>query len=479
MRPSAHRSLVMALALHAGCAGAPPPPNIVLFFVDDLGWRDVGFMGSTYYETPHLDRLAAEGIVFTNAYANAPNCAPSRASLLTGQYTPRHGIYTVAPAARGETRLRKLLPAPDKTALDTALVTLAEALKAVGYATAHVGKWHLGDAGHLPTDQGFDVNVAGNRRGSPPGYFYPYERGTYVLADLQEGGQEGEYLTDRLTDEAFRFIDAHAPGPFFLYLAHYAVHTPIQAKEALIDAYRNKPGDEAHNNPTYAAMIESVDESVGRVMHKLDALGLADRTVVIVLSDNGGHGPTTSMAPLRGSKGMLYEGGIRVPLAIHGPGLRSAGRRDATPVIGTDLYPTILAMARAPLPPGQPIDGVSLLPVLSEGAPLASRALFWHFPAYLEAYRGMPEPWRTTPAGAIRQGPYKLIEFFEDGRLELYNLHEDIGEQHDLAETMPDKAQELHALMRAWRTAVNAPVPSEPNPDYDPTRAAPIDTRAR
>ena len=461
-------ALMIALIFSLGCAEAPPPPNIVLLYIDDLGWRDVGFMGSTYYETPHLDRLAAESVVFTNAYANGPNCAPSRASLLTGQYTPRHGVYTVGTPERGEARLRKLVPSPNKTALDTGFVTLAEALKAAGYATAHVGKWHLGGAGHLPTDQGFDVNVAGNYRGIPPGYFYPYQRGDYTLTDLQQGGQEGEYLTDRLTDEALRFIDAHAEGPFFLYLAHYAVHTPIQAKEALIDRYRRKPGDEAHNNPTYAAMIESVDESVGRVMGKLDALGLADNTVVFFFSDNGGYGPATSMAPLRGSKGMLYEGGIRVPLAIHGPGVRAAGRTDATPVIGVDLYPTILEMAGAALPPGQPIDGVSLLPLLAEKAPLASRALFWHFPAYLQAYQGMSGPWRTTPAGAVRQGDYKLIEFFEDGRLELYNLHDDIGEQNDLAETMPDKVQELHALLQNWRASVQAPVPSELNPDYDP-----------
>ena len=465
-------ALAIALALCSGCAEKPPSPNIVLIYIDDLGWRDVGFMGSTYYETPNIDRLAAESVIFTNAYANAPNCAPSRASLLTGQYTPRHGVYTVGSPERGAAHLRKLVPSPNKTALDTGFVTLAEALKAAGYATAHVGKWHLGGAGHLPTDQGFDVNVAGDHQGHPPSYFYPYERGTNSLPDLREGGQEGEYLTDRLTDEALRFIDAHAEGPFFLYLAHYAVHTPIQAKEAIINTYRQKPGDEAHHNPTYAAMIESVDESVGRVLGKLDALGLTDNTVVFFFSDNGGYGPTTSMAPLRGSKGMLYEGGIRVPLAVHGPGIRAAGRTDATPVIGTDLYPTILEMAGAALPPGQPLDGVSLLPLLAEQAPLASRALFWHFPVYLEAYRGMSGPWRTTPAGAVRQDDYKLIEFFEDGRLELYNLHDDIGEQNDLAETMPDKVQELHALLQNWRASVQAPVPSELNPAYDPQAAS-------
>ena len=460
--------LVLALLLSLGCAETPTPPNIVLIYIDDLGWRDVGFMGSTYYETPNIDRLAEGGIVFTNAYANAPNCAPSRASLLTGQYTPRHGIYTVASPARGESRHRKLIPTPNNTTLDTSFVTLAEALKTAGYATALVGKWHLGGDGHLPTDQGFDVNVAGNHRGSPPGYFYPYQRNTYTLADLQPGGHDGEYLTDRLTDEALRFIESNADQPFFLYLPHYAVHTPIQAKDSLIEHYRQKPGDDAHNNPTYAAMIASVDESVGRVLNTLDERGLTDNTIVVFFSDNGGYGPATSMAPLRGSKGMLYEGGIRVPLAVYAPGLLPEARRDDTPVIGTDLYPTLLAMAGIPLPLNQPFDGVNLRPLLTDATPPAPRALHWHFPAYLERYSNIVGPWRTTPAAAVRQGDFKLIEFFEDGSLELYNLRDDLGEQNNLTETMPEKTQELHTLMQAWRDSLNAPVPTELNPEYDP-----------
>ncbi len=449
-------------------AKATASPNIVFLYIDDLGWRDAGFMGSTYYRTPHLDRLASESVVFTNAYANAPNCAPSRASLLTGQYPPRHGIYTVDSPARGESRLRRLIPAPNKTDLELGIVTLAEALKAKGYATAHIGKWHLGRLGHLPTDQGFDVNIAGNRRGSPPGYFFPYQRGNYTLTDLRQGGSEGEYLTDRLTDEALRFIDSHSEVPFFLYLSHYAVHTPLQAKESLVARYRKKPGDEAHNNPIYAAMIESVDESVARVLGRLDSLGLRENTVVVFFSDNGGYGPATSMAPLRGSKGMLYEGGIRVPLVIRAPGVQSGSRRDTTPVIGTDLYPTILELAGEQAPPTQPLDGVSLVPLLRGDGPLEDRALFWHFPAYLEAYRGMSVPWRTTPAAAVRQGAYKLIEFFESGRLELYDLEADIGEQNDLAEAMPREVEKLYKRMKAWRQTVNAPVPRELNPDYDP-----------
>ena len=459
--------LALTLVFTPGCAEAPAPPNIVFIYIDDLGWRDVGFMGSTYYETPHLDRLAEGGIVFTNAYANAPNCAPSRASLLTGLYTPRHGIYTVARPARGQARLRKLIPTPNTTALDTSFVTLAEALKTAGYATAHVGKWHLGGDGHRPQDQGFDVNIAGDAKGHPASYFYPYERGSSAVPGLREGGHEGEYLTDRLTDEALRFIETHARQPFFLYFAHYAVHTPIRAKETLVEKYRRKPGDAVHNNPTYAAMVESVDESVGRVLGMLDERGLTDNTIVVFFSDNGGYGPATSMAPLRGSKGMLYEGGIRVPLAVYAPGLLPEVRRDDTPVIGTDLYPTLLAMAGVPLPPDQPFDGVNLRPLLTDGTPPTPRALHWHFPAYLQGYSDTPGPWRTTPAAAIRQGDFKLIEFFEDHRLELYNLRTDPGEQNNLTETMPDKTQELHALMQSWRNSLNAPVPSALNPAYD------------
>ena len=460
--------LMIALIFSFGCAGTTNPPNIVLIYVDDLGWRDVGFMGSTYYETPHIDRLAEAGVVFTQAYANAPNCAPSRASLLTGQYTPRHGIYTVGSPERGQAHLRKLIPTPNTTALDTGFVTLAEALKAAGYATAHVGKWHLGGDGHLPTNQGFDVNVAGDDKGYPASYFYPYERGAHAVPGLQEAGHDGEYLTDRLTDEALGFIETHTGQPFFLYFAHYAVHTPLQAKETIIEGYRRKPGDPAHNNPTYAAMIASVDESTGRVLDKLDAQGLTDNTIVVFFSDNGGYGPATSMTPLRGSKGMLYEGGIRVPLAVYAPRLLPEARRDDTPVIGTDLYPTLLALAGVPLPPGQPHDGVSLRPLLLDATPPAPRTLHWHFPAYLERYRDTPGPWRTTPAAAIRQGDFKLIEFFEDNRLELYNLRTDPGEQNNLTESMPDKTQQLHALMQSWREDVQAPVPSEANPEYDP-----------
>jgi len=467
-------------------------PNIVFILIDDMGWRDVGFMGSTYYETPAIDQLAAQGVVFTSAYANAPNCAPTRASLMSGQYTPRHGIYTVAPSARGDTRDRKLLVEETETRLDLEVVTIAEALKTAGYATASVGKWHLGGRGYLPTDQGFDVNIAGNARGSPPSYFWPYERennlGAVVhIPGLDEGGKKGEYLTDRLTDEALAWMEQHAETPFFLYMTHYAVHTPIQAKPQLVQKYHGKAVSNGQQDSDYAAMIESVDDSVSRIVDKLDEIGVADNTVVFFFSDNGGVGTITSMAPLRGMKGMLYDGGVREPMIVRWPGHTEPGSSVDTPVISVDFYPTILEMAGVDHS-ARIVDGLSIVPLLSAGVParsepepsgraaeltaLAKRPLFWHFPAYLEGNRNTDGPWRTTPVGAVRQGDYKLIEFFEDGSLELYDLGTDIGETNDLAEQMPGKVRELHNLIIGWRDAVGAYVPTVLNPEYDPTESS-------
>ena len=465
--------------LHSTSLDADPasraPPSIVLVYIDDLGWRDVGFMGSRYYETPNIDRLAGEGMVFTNAYANGPNCAPSRASLMSGQYTPRHGIYSVTPSNRGDPKERMFQVLETETELDLDIVTIAESLRQRGYATASMGKWHLGGEGHLPTDQGFDLNVAGDDWGTPQSYFWPYERrrqdNVVRIPGLQEGGAEGEYLTDRLTDEALRWMEEKAADPFFLYLTHYAVHTPIQAKPELEEKYRDKRGTNGQDNPRYAAMVESVDDSVGRVVGKLEELGIADNTVVIFYADNGGLGTVTSMAPLRGSKGMLYEGGVREPLVVRWPGHTDPGSISRVPVIGTDLYPTLLEITGAPRP-RQVLDGVSIVPLLNgDPAPLelTDRPLFWHFPAYLEAGQ-MIGPWRTTPAAAVRYGDYKLIEFFEDGRLELYDLAADLGEADDLSDAMPEKVAELHEIMVRWREEVDAYVPSELNPAYDPGR---------
>jgi len=467
-----------ALALAAGGMGAgrtaadtSRTPNFVFILIDDMGWRDVGFMGSRYYETPNIDRLAAQGMVFTDAYANAPNCAPTRACLLSGQYGPRHGVYTVDTSARGSAAGRKLIPVPNRTTLPAEIITLAEALKPAGYRSASMGKWHLGvDPDSGPVAQGFDVNVAGNLAGNPSSYFSPYRNKN--LPD----GPKGEYLTDRLTEEALAFIEANRDRPFFLYLPHYAVHGPIQAKQELVAKYRKKAPDGGQRNPEYAAMIESVDQGVGAILAKLDQLGLADNTVVVFFSDNGGVGgyrelgiegaEFTSNRPLRGGKGMLYEGGIREPAIVRWPAKVKAGTRCATPVIGLDFYPTFLEMAGAEKKPGQVLDGESLVPLLMGTGTLKREAIFWHFPAYLQGGR---RTWRTTPAGAVRSGDWKLIEFFEDGRLELYNLADDIGEATDLAEKIPEKTKELHDRLVAWRKAVNAPMPTEKNPQFDPS----------
>ncbi|CAK9040081.1 Sulfatase (Arylsulfatase) (Polysaccharide utilization locus H protein P13) (PUL H protein P13) (Sulfatase family S1 subfamily 16 protein P13) (P13_S1_16) [Durusdinium trenchii] len=437
-------------------------PNIVLLYIDDLGWTDAGFQGSQFYETPQIDQLASQGMVFTSAYSNGPNCAPSRASLMTGLYTPRHKIFTVGDPARGNHRHRKLEPVPNETVLAEDFITIAERLREGGYATAAMGKWQLGKA---PTTQGFDVNVAGREWGSPSGggYHSPYK---YPNLEQQD---PGEYLTDRLTTEACTFVEAHRSEPFFLYLAHYAVHTPLQAKDDKVERYRNKAPSKRHRNAVYAAMIESVDESVGRVLQTLDRFALADNTIVIYYSDNGGYGGATSNAPLRGAKGMLYEGGIRVPLTVRWPGHVAAGSRCDEPVIGIDLYPTLLEVAGLSVE-GQGPDGVSLVPLLEQTEDSLEReAIYWHFPCYLQG-RGDPSggPFRTTPAGAIRMGNWKLIEWFETGRLELYDLENDLGERTNLADREPERREQLHAKMKQWRAEVQAPIPTTPNPRYRP-----------
>ncbi|MBN2136497.1 MAG: sulfatase [Sedimentisphaerales bacterium] len=446
--------LTAAYLAMPGCAAFPQAragrkTNFVFILIDDMGYKDPAFMGSSYHHTPRIDNLAAEGVVFTNAYANAPNCAPTRACLISGQYSPRHGIYTVGSPERGSANMRKLVPIPNKTNLDTAVVTLPQALKAAGYATACIGKWHLGDRKpYRPQDRGFDVTFERQQR-------------SHFTAD-------GRYLTDVLTDRAIDFIRTKKDVPFFLYLSHYAVHTPIQAKKDLIEKYESETPGRLHNNPKYAAMIDSVDQSVGRILDELDRLALAEDTVVFFFSDNGGYANVTSMKPLRGSKGMLYEGGIRVPLIIRCPRITNAPRKCNTPVIGIDFYPTILNIAGVPGPPAQILDGESILPLLKGRDKLDRKALFWHFPAYLEPYNEDQKPWRMTPASAVRAGPWKLIEFFEDSRIELYNLDDDIGEKVNLADANPERAAQLLRILRDWRKRTNAPVPTQRNSLYSP-----------
>ena len=381
---------------------------------------------------------------------------------MSGLYSPRHGIYTVANSDRGKASLRKIIPTKNTTVLADEFVTMAEALKMGGYTTATMGKWHLGKD---PTTQGFDINIAGREWGSPSGggYHSPYKYPNLV------NKQKGEYLTDRLGSEAAKFIEAHKDKPFFLYLTHYAVHTPIQAKPELTSKYQKKPTVDQQTNAKYAAMIESMDDSVGTVLETLDRLKLADNTIVVFYSDNGGHAGATSNAPLRGSKGMLYEGGIRVPMAVRWPGVAKAGSVCEEPVIGIDLYPTLLEATKTKRPAKAQLDGTSLVPLLKDAqARLFRPALYWHFPAYLQGSTRRHGPFRTTPAGAVRMGDWKLIEYFDDGTLELYNLVNDIGETGNLAKQQPKKTARLHAMLKAWRRATDAPVPTETNPQFDP-----------
>jgi len=440
-------------------------PNVVFFFIDDMGWTDLGYMGSKFYESPHIDKLSKDGMIFMNAYAAAPNCAPSRACLMSGQYSPRHGVYTVANSDRGSAKHRKIIPIKNTVHLAERFVTMGEALQVGGYVTATMGKWHLGDD---PTTQGFDVNVAGKSWGSPSGggYHSPYK---YPNLEKKE---KGEYLTDRLGEEACKFIEKNKDKPFFLYLTHYAVHTPIQAKPELKKKYQAKKPTERHKNAAYAAMIESTDDSVGAVLGKLEELGLNENTIVLFFSDNGGHGGVTSNTPLRGSKGMLYEGGIREPMIVKWPGVTKPGSVCKENVIGVDFYPTLLEVTKSPTPKDYLLDGVSLVPLLKNAkAKLERKAIHWHFPAYLQGYTARHGHFRTTPAGAVRIGDWKLIEFFEDGTLELYNTGKDLSETKNLAKKMPEKAKELHEVMLAWRKETKAPVPTKLNPAYDPKAA--------
>jgi arylsulfatase A-like enzyme len=428
-------------------------PNVLFVYLDDFGWRDAGYMGSDFYETPHLDALARGGMVFTNAYSNAANCAPARASLLSGQYTPRHRVFNVGTGPRGDVRHRRLLHVPGIATLPPEIVTWAEALQGVGYRTGLFGKWHLGPD---PTTQGFDEAV---EYGKLPGF-------------NRHLGPNGEYLADVLTDRTIDFVQRNRSRPWCAYLAHFAVHTPLQPKTELLAKYESKAPGKLHDHVAMATMIQAVDDGVGRLLRVLEELELRDRTVIIFFSDNGGYGPATDMHPLRGYKGNYYEGGIRVPFFVEWPGVVAPGRSSAEPIIGVDLYPTLLDIAGAPRP-DQPLDGVSLLPLLKgEQKPLAVRPLFWHFPAYLESYRAsvleQPDPlFRTRPCSVVRLGDFKLHQYFEDGRLELYDLRTDVGEQSNLVTAEPEKTRELLDVLEAWRAEVGAPVPSEPNPEYD------------
>jgi arylsulfatase A-like enzyme len=435
-------------------------PNIIYINIDDMGWTDLGFMGSKFYQTPNIDRLAKQGVTFSNAYAPAANCAPSRASCLTGQYPPRHGIYTVASSERGKTQHRKLIPTKNRTVLADDKITITEVLQKGGYKTCHIGKWHLGQD---PKTQGFDYNIGGSAAGHPSSYFSPYKN--KALTD----GDAGEQLTDRLSDEAIGFMQNHVAEPFFLNLAYYAVHTPLQAKKPLIEKYKNKSTTKAHSNAVYAAMIETLDNNIGRVMQAIDQLGLSDNTFILFSSDNGGLFKVSRQYPLRAGKGSYYEGGIREPLIVRWPGKIKPGSQSETPVSGIDFFPTFLDAAGLAKPEKLTLDGLSLMPILTGSGNLPTRPLYWHFPIYLQAGNvDTPDPlFRTRPGSAMRFGEWKLHQYFEDGRIELYKLDDDIGEKNNLAKSHPAKAQELLDMMKNWHAKTKAPVPDKLNPKYD------------
>ena len=511
---------LLALSIPAALAAAERPPNVVFFLVDDLGWSDIGVFGSSFHETPNIDRLAEHGVRFSNAYAASHVCSPTRASLLTGKYPARLRLTDWLPGRR-EHAFEQMLSAEKLAALPLEELTLAEAFKEHGYRTGIFGKWHLGGGEAGPLNQGFDVQ-APDFHGSTPrgGYFPPYR-----MEGLSIEGQEDEYLTDRITELAIEFIEESQDGPFFLYLSHFAVHDPIQGREDLVERYREKlaraepPAEPAfilegnpddpeplsraeldalhqapshvehrvlpqrtvkikqhQDNVEFAAMVTAVDDSMGRVLRTLEELGLTGTTIVVFYSDNGGMAAanfgnprrvvdpdrldtaySTSNLPLRGAKGWLYEGGIRVPLIVKWPGAGQTGAVREEPVISPDFYPTLLEMAGLPARPDQHVDGVSFAEALTGGA-FEREAVYWHFPHY--SNHGM-----QSPGGAIRDGAFKLLEYFENGTVQLFDLADDPGEQHDLAAEAPARASELRARLQAWRGSVSAAMPmARPEP---------------
>jgi arylsulfatase A-like enzyme len=486
--------LILVLTVFFGCKKlsekSDRQPNFIFILVDDLGWTDPGCYGSTFYETPNIDRLASEGTRFTNAYAACPVCSPTRASIMTGKYPARINLTDWIPGRQeytGPQPCDKLIPRDFELEMKLEEITIAEALKEAGYKTFFAGKWHLGqDSIYWPEFQGFDINKGGWRVGSPQGgYFSPW------VNPRLESGPEGENLTDRLTSESVHFLESVNDDPFLLYLSFYAVHTPLQAKEELIRKYEKKadslgldqmeqtvkdrnwiktapPGGTfveriVQGHPVYSSMIETLDNNIGRIMDKLVELDLDEYTIIFFMSDNGGlataEGSPTSNLPLRAGKGWLYEGGVREPMIIKWPGKSDPGKTCDVPVISMDFYPTILEMAGLDLMPDQHMDGVSLVPLLEGEQTIDERPIFWHYPHY--SNQG------GKPGAAVRSGKYKLIEFFEDNRIELYDLEADIGEQNNLSDEMPDKVNELLDILHNWQEEVDARM-MDPNPEYDP-----------
>jgi len=451
-------------------AAAAKPPNIVLILADDLGWKDTGFTGSDFYETPNLDRLAEEGMVFTDAYAGAGNCQPSRACLLSGQYTPRHGVYAVGSTDRGPKNLQRMVPVPNRAGLAPANVTLAESLKAAGYVTGIFGKWHLdGAEGASPAAQGFDVvheSYAGWRDATPD----PMNpKGIYSL-----------------TRAAGEFMERNRDRSFFVYLPHYAIHSALQARQATLDRFKAKSPGAQHNKSLYAACTYDLDDGIGLLLKKLADLGLEKNTLVLFTSDNGGT-QQSSQEPLRGNKGCYYEGGIREPFIVRWPGVVKPGTTCSVPVINQDLYPTFLDVAGAAIPKDKVLDGISLVPLFNGGATLPREAIFWHFPGYLDnpVIRGRDLVFRTRPVSVIRKGDWKLHLYHEEWQLdggraglatnnavECYNLRSDMGERKNLALENTVKRDELLNCLLQWMESVKAPLPTQRSAAYRPEESS-------
>lgn len=461
-------------AFHAGhlSSAATARPNILFILADDMGWSDLGCYGADLHETPRIDQFAREAVRFTNAYAMSV-CSPTRSTLMTGKHAARlHFTIWSEGAQEGGPRNRKLREAPAIWNLPHTETTIAKHLHDAGYLTALVGKWHLGDWQHYPEAHGFDVNIGGTNWGAPQTFWWPYSGSGRFGNEFRyvphlEFGKPGEYLTDRLTDEAIKVIDQAGKQPFFIYLAHHSVHTPIEAKEADVMHFDAKLRDGMnHKHGVYAAMNKNLDDTVGRVLDHLKERGLDKNTLVIFASDNGGYVgsdkaggrsmPVTNNAPLRSGKGALYEGGIRIPLIIRWPGITGQGGVCDEPVVTMDLFNTLLGAAGIPV---QKNDGFDLTPLLKQPSSKLERdALFFHYPHYYHS---------TTPVSAVRSGGWKLLEFFEDDHVELYNLRDDLGERHDLANEMPDKVNALRSQLHAWRESVGAALPTV-NPDFKP-----------
>lgn len=483
--------VLLSAALAGAAVARDSTPNIVLFLIDDLGWADLGLTGSAYYETPNVDALAEQGAFFSNAYAANPVCSPTRASILTGKYPSRIGLTNHSGSAGPKGPKYMLTPPPVVGNMPPGDVTLGEALREAGYTAAHIGKWHLQahhqtDRTHFPQANGFDINIAGHRMGQPGSYYFPYKSEQHPSTNVpdMDDGDDGDYLTDALTDKAIAFIDENRARPFFLNMWYYTVHTPINPRKDKLEKYRKKARDmgleptmreavpdhqslsHAHqDNPSYACMVESMDENIGRILDTLTRLDLEDDTLVVLLSDNGGLstgvGPMapTSCFPLRAGKAWVYEGGIRVPLIVRLPGRVKAGLKLDEPVVSTDLYPTILELASLPLRPKQHVDGVSLAPLATgREKSLGREAIYFHYPHYHHINT-------MGPAGAVRMGDYKLVEVYETGKVELYNLRDDIGEQKDLSLALPELTARLKKKLLDWRQASGAQMPAL-NADY-------------